>query len=1208
MKKSDFYKNFNSCTLFNKKAVFSTIFRIFSSSNSNSRMRHTLSLFFFVIALFTCNLKITAQNVAACNATRVICPTPAFTFTNTTGLNGLTAPLGVSNPVPNPQAGNGNNPGAAANAGCMFNNAVNPEWLIINVTSSGNLGFILGAPGSANPQTNFMHWIMWLYNPNTCNNIFNNTQAPVACNFNASAAGGTGMGPVPPFPAVVGNYQPSIIATTGQQYLLLVSNVSGVVNNISFSNNGTAGISCNPLVVPNATACPNQPTVVTASWFDAATQNYTIIPSANATVYPASGGPVTQSSPNFTISGSTAPQVTFTVLAGGTNGAAQNINATQFFTLTVNPTATMDVFGANYTPPNIFNYCSGANPTFTFAGGSGTFCLMPGGPVFPQCVTSNTMILPNTGLGLQSPNNNGVLTFSANFNTGCSATKTVQLNVAPDNFITICSTNPQDVCQGGVACLCANMPTATSYSWTGPAWPAPTGTVNSNPCIPNIQPTHAGIYTVVANINYNGITCVRQATAQIRLVQTYSVDVGVGTYTFCQGSPACITASAVGTNTNSFTWNGPNFSSFVQSPCITNSMTPAYVGAYGVTAAFSNGFLTCYRASAVNVLMVSVIPPTVVLPSLICQYGTANMLISAPVNGGTSVKSYSWSGPPSAAITGTNPTMNIQNVQPPIHSGIYCGSVVYAIGTRTCAATDCKPMNVVPVNSIAIAPAGGAVACYPNSVSLFANAITATSYSWSGPNSYTANTANTTLYYPPVTASGIYTVFVSFNNGGINCNNTNTISVSINPVMSFTLPEFIRGCYNQTLSIPGPVGATSYSWTSTTGFSSNSPTLTLATLQPTQSGIYQLNVSLGPCVSSRQLELDVLSPIQFTLTPQGREICLRDTVLLEVGAAGGSENYAYDWNPANYLNAPTGSVVTGIMLGTTVFNVSARDIACPQYTISNAFTVLVKQPPQPDLRLDKNEGCEPLKIFFNTRTQATASITTYDFGGYNQFQRDSFEYPFNDPGIYTVRITSHGTNGCTGQYELPYPIIVHPRLKSDIQWSPDIPTTTDNLVTFNPVSEYGNAASYRWMFSGTGLGDADTSVIKNPQRRYEETGKYPVMLIETSEFGCIDTVITFLEIRDDLNLYVPNSFTPNGDGINDFFFVKGLGFKAENFFLDVYDRWSHLVFSSRDISKGWDGTVKGGAPVEGTYIYKVRIVGQNGEGRKEYMGHVTLIK
>ncbi len=1051
-----------------KKAVLSTIMCIFKSPIISSNMRHNFSLFFIILTLVAWDLRLSAQNSAAClSNTRVICPTSAFTFTSTAG-TGLTGGLGVSNPVPNPQLGNGNNPAAAANAGCLFNNATNPEWLIINVTTNGNLGFILGSPFQPNPQSSYLHWNLWLYSPNTCANIFNNTQAPVACNFNSNASGGTGMGPVPAPNGFVGNYQPSIPVLAGQQYLLLVSNVAGVPTTVNFVNNGTAGISCNPLTIPNATACPTQPTVVTASWFGAATQNYTIIPSA--------GAPTVQTSPNFTVSGAAPPQVTFTVLAQGTNAAAQSINATQYFTLTVANNQPLTV--SHFT-----NYCTGANPGYTFAPSTGTFYLLAGAPgLLQQSTTNSVMVLPNTPLGLQSPQNNGVLTFSANFSTGCSATKTVQLNVAPDNFITICSTSPFDVCQNGVACLCANMPTAVSYSWTGPAFP--TGTNNASPCINNIQPASAGIYTVNANINYNGITCLRTNTTLVRVVQTYSIDVGPGTYTFCQGTPACITASAVGTNSNSFSWNGPGFASTAQNPCITNSLVASNVGGYNVTAAFSNGFLTCYRAAVVNVLMVSVIPPTVVLPQLICQYGTAVGLISAPVAGGTSVQSYSWTGP--AGFTSTLASISIQNVQP-INSGLYSGHVVYALGTRTCPSSDTKPMNVVPVNSIAIAPAGGAVVCYPNNVNLFANAITATSYSWAGPNSYTANTANTTLYYPPVTASGIYTVFASFNNGGINCYNTNTVFVSVNPVMSFTLPEFIRGCYNETLSIPGPVGATSYSWTSTTGFASNSPTLTLATLQPTQSGIYQLNVSLGPCVSSRNLELDVLSPIQFTLTPQSRSVCKGDTVLLEVGAAGGSENYAYDWNPASYLNAPTGSVVTGAMLGTTVFNVSARDIACPNYTITNAFTVLVKNPPEPDLRLDKSEGCEPLCILFDTRTRGTSTITTFDFGGFNQFQRDSFNYCFEEPGLYNVRVLSTGSNGCKGIYNLPFPIVVHPKLAPDIQWSPDIPTTTDNLVTFNPISKYGVASSYYWNFSGTGLGDPDTSVIRNPQRKYEET-------------------------------------------------------------------------------------------------------------------------
>jgi len=84
-----------------------------------------------------------------------------------------------------------------------------------------------------------------------------------------------------------------------------------------------------------------------------------------------------------------------------------------------------------------------------------------------------------------------------------------------------------------------------------------------------------------------------------------------------------------------------------------------------------------------------------------------------------------------------------------------------------------------------------------------------------------------------------------------------------------------------------------------------------------------------------------------------------------------------------------------------------------------------------------------------------------------------------------------------------------PKAKTDVYWTPDIPTTTDNLVTFNPVPKSGNVISYNWMFTGTGVTSGyDTSALKNPQRKYEETGKYPVMLIPTTDWGCMDTTGT----------------------------------------------------------------------------------------------------
>jgi len=116
------------------------------------------------------------------------------------------------------------------------------------------------------------------------------------------------------------------------------------------------------------------------------------------------------------------------------------------------------------------------------------------------------------------------------------------------------------------------------------------------------------------------------------------------------------------------------------------------------------------------------------------------------------------------------------------------------------------------------------------------------------------------------------------------------------------------------------------------------------------------------------------------------------------------------------------------------------------------------------------------------------------------------------------------------------------------------------------------------------------------------------MLISTTDKGCMDTVFKVMEMRDEFAVYIPNTFTPNGDGLNDIFNIKGIGLKTEGYLMEIYDRGGALIYSTKDVMKGWDGTVKGLYAENGVYVYKVKTVGANGEGKKEYVGHVSLLK
>ncbi|HRD39718.1 MAG TPA: hypothetical protein PLC65_13890, partial [Bacteroidia bacterium] len=124
-----------------------------------------------VISVLLVSANSFAQNVAACNAAQPVCTNPNFQFTSSAG-SGLTMGLNVSNPSTNPQMGNGNNPAAPANSGCLFSQGPGPQWLLLTISSNGTLGFSFGAAGSANPQVGFYDWAMWPYTSASCTNIF----------------------------------------------------------------------------------------------------------------------------------------------------------------------------------------------------------------------------------------------------------------------------------------------------------------------------------------------------------------------------------------------------------------------------------------------------------------------------------------------------------------------------------------------------------------------------------------------------------------------------------------------------------------------------------------------------------------------------------------------------------------------------------------------------------------------------------------------------------------------------------------------------------------------------------------------------------------------------------------------------------------------------------------------------------------------------
>ncbi len=721
------------------------------------------------------------------------------------------------------------------------------------------------------------------------------------------------------------------------------------------------------------------------------------------------------------------------------------------------------------------------------------------GPSFTS--NSQNTVIPNA-----QPASSGVYTLFAEPSPSCIIANTLMVNIYPNPTITTLASNGP-VCQGSSLTInsAANTSATAVYAWTGPN--AFTSNTPSN-TIMNAQPAASGFYSLTVTNTYTGapystmnqtLTCSTGQGFNVVVVPVASLNV-TPFFTLCAGTSLNLTASAAGATSYSWSSLSPTvqpFTSTLQNPSISNLGTQ-HSGDYSVTAFYSNPntTLVCKSYAVSNV---SVVPKNPVIPfssANVCQFTTGTFSATS-----LNAQGYIWTGP--NGFNSTNQINTITNIQPSA-SGNYTVQALFSIGTVTCTTSSWIPLNVIPVPSIAVVP--NITVCEREQTTFNASAPGAISYMWNGPNSFTMNSPNPMFANLTPSMSGAYTVTAAFSNGNLTCYNSNVTNLLVKPILPFNLGPDKLLCSNADLFLNGPAGATSYNWWGSTSYTSNAQGLFVPALSPANSGVYVLEVDLNGCKTYDSVKVNVLTPIIFTLTPSNRSICRGEAVNFVVGAAQGSENYAYTWNPAIYISSPTGSAQAGNPLGTTVYNISAYDIACPNYIIQTNFTITVKQPPQPNITIPKNNVCEPMCAIYNSHLQNEATSVMYDFGHNNIVEGDSSRICLN-AGTYYMRIMTTGTNGCKGTYDYTVPITVYPKPGADFTWNPEQPTTANNNVTFNPTTKNGKTFAYEWGFTNsTNVGGVDSSTAKNPQHLYDNNGKFPVMLVVKNEYGCVDSV------------------------------------------------------------------------------------------------------
>ena len=155
------------------------------------------------------------------------------------------------------------------------------------------------------------------------------------------------------------------------------------------------------------------------------------------------------------------------------------------------------------------------------------------------------------------------------------------------------------------------------------------------------------------------------------------------------------------------------------------------------------------------------------------------------------------------------------------------------------------------------------------------------------------------------------------------------------------------------------------------------------------------------------------------------------------------------------------------------------------------------------------------------------------------------------------------------------------------------------------TSNRDDLEKYYWDFGAPAFSEnLDQSVVS---QRYAEEGLYNITLVGIDDFGCLEEVTKerYVKVKELVNqVFVPSAFTPNNDGVNDIFRVRG--FTPSEFYMAVYDQWGTQVFTADNSTEGWDGIYKNRPAVQGNYAYAISYF--NGTETELLSGHVTLIR
>jgi gliding motility-associated-like protein len=450
-----------------------------------------------------------------------------------------------------------------------------------------------------------------------------------------------------------------------------------------------------------------------------------------------------------------------------------------------------------------------------------------------------------------------------------------------------------------------------------------------------------------------------------------------------------------------------------------------------------------------------------------------------------------------------------------------------------------------------------------------------------------------TLVVPPphtYSANGTYTInLTTLAANGCSANATRTVSI-----FNFT-PAVTNNslCSGQKVNLVAS-GGTSYTWSP--GATLSNPNIASPEDSPSVTTVYTVQVDNNTpgytCSKTLTTQVDVFETPVAVFTSSTNNACGGGVYYWDSSVSNiASWQWTLSPTATSTVQNPYHFYSTG---GTYTVTLVVTNTAGCRDTLKGIVPV-VQPPPL---------GITPgTVICINSTVQLSASGgTAYSWISSPPGTLDSYNIPSpvatpSTNTSYTALIST--TNNCTYTLTTGIGVSLPPPGTASVQASPQIITTGESS-TLTYLGDPG--ATVIWLPIGTTTPSTGYTVTVSPVKPTTYTAvatsgvcsERAAVLVEAFSAGCIDK-----------DVFIPNTFTPNGDGQNDILYVRGL--KVDQVYFAVYNRWGELVFDTSDKTKGWDGIYKGRPADVGVFGWYLKVKCVNGEETFK-KGNVTLVR